>query len=335
MDVITQGGGTLLGWSDPDAHREWIRDNKPRRLRDKVMPVADAVSRFVADGDVIVSGGFGHVRVAMAVVYEIIRQGKRDLGMAAKTAVHDIDILIGGGCVTRVECSYAFGHELRGLSACGRRAVQAGRVAVCAEISNAGLQWRLLAGGMGVPFVPARVMLGTETLEKSSSKVVADPWTGKPVCLVPSLNPDVSFIHAHRADRFGNCEIDGLLVEDVDIARASKRLIVTCEEIVDDDVFRREPSRTTIPHMLVDAVCAVPWGAHPTPMYGRYFSDEEHIAEWLTAAKTDDGVAAYMQRYVRDTADFDEYLELIGGVRKLNELQSIERMQLPLKGDLA
>jgi glutaconate CoA-transferase, subunit A len=188
---------------------------------------------------------------------------------------------------------------------------------------------------MGVPFMPARVMLGTETLEKSSAKVAADPWTGKPVCLVPSLNPDVAFIHAHRADRFGNCQIDGLLVEDVDIARASKRLIVTCEEIISEDEIRRAPDKTTIPHMLVDAVCEVPWGAHPTPMYGQYFSDEEHIAEWLAAAKTDDGVAAYMKRYVHGAADFDDYLERVGGVRKLTELQRIEHMRLPLQGDLA
>ena len=334
FEPTAEGNGKLMGWHDPDEHRCWVRDNKPRTLHDKVTTVSDAVGRYVHDGDVIVSGGFGHVRVAMAVVYEIVRQGKRDLAMAAKTAVHDIDILIGGGCVTEVECAYAFGHELRGLSACGRRAVQTGRVRVVAEVSNAALQWRLLAGGMGIPFMPARVMLGTDTLQKSSAKVVTDPWSGKPVTLVPSLNPDVAFIHVHRADRFGNCQIDGMLVEDVDIARASRRVIVTCEEIIDEEEIRRTPDRTTIPFFLVDAVCEVPWGAHPTPMYRLYFSDEEHIAEWLAAARTDEGVAAYMDRFVHGVSDYDDYLDRIGGTRKLGELRRIEHMRQPLKGDL-
>ena len=121
MNILAEGQGELVGWHDPDENREWIRENKSRDLRDKRMSVQAAVAQFVHDGDFIASGGFGHIRVAMAIVYEIIRQRKRHLIMAGKTAVHDIDLLIGAGCVDRVEAAYAFGHELRGLSPAGRR----------------------------------------------------------------------------------------------------------------------------------------------------------------------------------------------------------------------
>src|SRR5512137_1679511 len=174
MEILAEGSGELLGWHDPDENRAWVRDHKPRGLIDKRMSVAEAVGRFVHDGDYVAIGGFGHIRTPMALIYEIIRQGRRDLAVAGKTAVHDLDILIGGGCVSRVECAYSFGHELRGLSACGRRAVEGAKVKVVAEISNAGYQWRFLAGMMGIPFIPARNMAGTDTFEKSACKIVRD-----------------------------------------------------------------------------------------------------------------------------------------------------------------
>ena len=138
MEIIAEGQGELIGWHDPDENRQWIVEHKSRDLRDKRLSVPEAVAQFVHDGDFLACGGFGHVRVPMALVYEIIRQRKRHLIMAGKTAVHDVDILIGGGCVDRVEAAYTFGHELRGLSPAGRRAVETGQVKVVAEISNAG-----------------------------------------------------------------------------------------------------------------------------------------------------------------------------------------------------
>ncbi|HAL62415.1 MAG TPA: CoA transferase subunit A, partial [Chloroflexi bacterium] len=152
MEILVEGQGELIGWHDPDENRKWVLENKSRDLRDKRMSVKEAVSRFVHDGDFIAMGGFGHIRVSMAAIYEIIRQKKRNLVMAGKTAVHDIDILIGGGCVSKVEVAYCFGHELRGLSPAGRRAVESGQCQVIAETSNAGYQWRFLAAMMGLPF---------------------------------------------------------------------------------------------------------------------------------------------------------------------------------------
>jgi 3-oxoacid CoA-transferase subunit A/glutaconate CoA-transferase subunit A len=331
MQILEQGQGELVGWHDPDENRKWIRENKPRDLRDKRMSVQEAVSQFVRDGDYLASGGFGHVRVAMSIVYEIIRQRKRNLTMAGKTAVHDIDILIGAGCVTRVEAAYAFGHELRGLSPAGRRAVESGECQVVAEISNAGYQWRFLAGMMGIPFIPARSMLGTDTLKKSACKVVADPWTGKPICLIPAAFPDVAIFHVPRCDKYGNAQIDGIIVEDFELARAARRVLITTEEIIEEDVIRNEPSRTAIPFYVVDAVCHVPFGAHPTQMPYRYFFDEAHIGEWLRLAETAEGAQEYFEKYVFGASDFEEYLERVGGIRKMNYLGRMMRFQEPMQ----
>jgi 3-oxoacid CoA-transferase subunit A/glutaconate CoA-transferase subunit A len=245
--------------------------------------------------------------------------------MAGKTAVHDIDILIGAGCVSKVEVAYSFGHELRGLSPAGRRAVESGQCRVVAEISNAGYQWRFLAGMMGVPFIPSRNMMGTETFERSACKIVRDPWSGEPICLIPAAYPDVALLHVPRCDPFGNAQIDGILVEDFELARAARRLILTTEEIVETETIRREPWRTVIPFHLVDAVCEVPFGAHPAQMPCRYFFDEEYIGKWLEMARTAEGAAAYLEEYVFGVNDFEAYLERIGGTRKLNDLIRAER----------
>ncbi|MBC7264761.1 MAG: CoA transferase subunit A [Chloroflexi bacterium] len=330
MEVLRRGRGELVGWYDPDENRRWIQANKSRELRDKRMTVAEAVSRFVHDGDFIASGGFGHVRVAMAVVYEIIRQGRKHLTMAGKTAVHDLDILVGAGCVDRVEVAYSFGHELRGLSPASRRAVETGRCRVVAETSNAGYQWRFLAGMMGLPFIPTRNLLGTDTFEYSSAVVVKDPFSGKPICLVPACQPDVAFIHVPRCDKYGNAQIDGILIEDFELSRAARRLIITTEEIVDEEVIRSQPWRTSIPFFVVDAVVHVPYGAHPCEMPYLYFFDEEHIAEWLQLSRTDEGVQTYFDKYVHSVPDFSAYLELIGGEKKLHYLREVEHLRMPM-----
>ncbi|MDH5636381.1 MAG: CoA transferase subunit A, partial [Candidatus Bathyarchaeota archaeon] len=246
MDVLEEGKGELLAWHDPDEHRNWILENKSRSLEDKRMGLKEAVDKFVQDDNYIAMGGFGHIRVSMASIYEMIRQRKQNLIMAGKTAVHDIDILIASGCVNRVEVAYSFGHELRGLSPASRRAVEEGTVKVLAEISNAGFQWRFKAAAMGLPFIPTRVMLGTDTFKYSSAKVVKDPFSGKPICLLPACYPDVVFIHVHRCDKFGNCQIDGIIIEDFELARAARRLIVTTEEIIDEERIRNAPWRTVI-----------------------------------------------------------------------------------------
>lgn len=330
MKMAEGGKGELIGWRDPDENREWIAKNKPRALIDKRMPVAEAVKKYISDGDFVVSGGFGHVRVSMPVIYEMIRQKKKSLAMAGKTAVHDMDLLIGGGCVSKVEVAYGFGYEMRGLAPCSRRAVEQGRVKVAGETSNAGYQWRFLAAMMGIPYIPARNLLGTDTFKRSSAKAGTCPFSGKPLALIPAAYPDVAFMHVHECDRYGNARIEGIAMEDFEIARAARRLIITTEKIVPDREIRDHPCQTLIPFYCVDAVVPAPYGSHPCHMPYLYYFDEEHIGEWLQASKTDEGVEKYLDKYVRGTKDFAQYIKLIGGKKRMEHLAKVERLQARL-----
>ncbi|MCX7708208.1 MAG: CoA transferase subunit A [Anaerolineae bacterium] len=327
MELLQEGHGELIGWHDPDENREWVLKNKSRDLRDKRMTVAEAVARFIPDGAFVASGGFGHVRVSMAIIYEIIRQRKRHLVLAGKTAVHDGDILIASGCVDRVEVAYTFGHELRGLSPASRRMVEEGHCRVVGETSNAGYQWRFLAAAMGLPFVPTRSLLGTDTLAHSSAKVVRDPWSGKPICLLPACYPDVAFIHVTRCDMYGNAQIDGTVIEDFELARAARRLILTTEQIIPEAQIRETPWRTVIPYHLVDAVVEVPFGSHPCQMPRLYYFDEDHIRAWMQRSKTAEGAAEYFEEFVFGVPDFAAYLEKIGGRERLRHLQEVEALR--------
>lgn len=327
MNVLEEGEGELIGWADPDEMRRWMRDEKPDGLVDKRMSASEAVSEYVDDGDLLVSGGFGHVRVSTGLIHEIIRQGVTDLALAGKTAVYDSDLLIASGAVTEVEAAYSFAHEARGLAPASRRRVEGGDCEVVAEISNAGLQWRFLAAKMGLPFVPSRILAGTDTFAKSSAVQVEDPFGGKPMTLLPACYPDVALIHVSRCDKYGNAQIDGITVEDPEIAAAAKRLVLTTEEIVDTEAIRDDPDATAFPHFLVDAIVEMPYGCHPGEMPGHYYFDEDHIAEWLDRSGTEEGVEAYMDEYIHGVDDFGAYLEKIGGEDTLAHLEAVERYE--------
>jgi acyl CoA:acetate/3-ketoacid CoA transferase alpha subunit len=330
LEVQSEGTGEALPKIDLEEHRQWVLEKKSRVLESKLTSVKEAVTKFVNDNSYIVLGGFGHVRSPMTAVYELIRQGKRGLVVNAHPGCHDIDLLAAAGCIRKVDRAYGGGHEVRGLSPAFRRAVEAGEIEVV-EWSNAALAWRFKAAAMGLPFLPCRVMIGTDTFRHSAAKIVSCPFTGVKICLVPACYPDVAFIHVHRCDAHGNAQIDGTTVEDVDIARASRRVVLTTEEIVPTDRLRETPWRTTIPHYLVDAVVEIPWGAHPTNMPYLYYFDEEHITEWLRKARTEEGARDFLDKYVRGLRDFDSYLELVGGVRKLTYLKKLEQYQATLE----
>ncbi|MFB6112887.1 MAG: CoA transferase subunit A [Halodesulfurarchaeum sp.] len=327
LETTAVGSGDLLAWEHPDEVRRFRREEKTRAVTDKRMTAREAVEEYIDDGDVVTSGGFGHVRISTPIIHEIIRQSVTDLGFLAKTSVYDLDLLIGAGAVSEVEAAYAFAHETRGLAPASRRKIEGGEVEVVAEASNATLQWRFLAAKMGVPFVPTRILSGTDTFEKSSARVVEDPYSGDPVTVVPAAFPDAAFIHVSKADRYGNAVIDGIAVEDPELAAAAKRLIVTTEELVDTEEIRDQPKETAIPFFLVDAVVEAPYGSHPGEMPYCYYFDEEHIAEWLSLSDTQDGVEEYLERYVTGTDSFEEYLERVGGEETIAELEAVEQYE--------
>jgi len=317
--------GELFSSPDVEEARTFFRE-KPRTMTKKLMSVSEAVSRFVLDGDYLASGGFGGVRIASAVLHEIVRQRKRNLGIAGHTATHDFQILAAGRCFDRCDIAYIVGLELRGLSPNARRYMESGAVKMT-EWSNATLAWRYKAASMGVPFLPARVVLGTEVLKYSAAKTIECPFTGTKLLAVPALYPDVGIIHVHRADIYGNCQIDGITIADYDVGRSSKRVIITTEHLVHTDEIRKEPLKTLLPFWLVDAVCHVPYGSYPGNMPYEYFSDEAHLAQWMQAEQDPKAFQEFLDKYIYGVKDFTEYLELNGGESRMAELRALEPLR--------
>lgn len=314
--------GELFQSPDVNAAREFFRQ-KSRAMVDKRMSVREAVERFIHDGDYIATGGFGSVRFSTAVLHEIVRSRKRNLGFSGHSTTHDFQILAAGRVIDRCDIAYVVGLEIRGLSPNGRRFMESGAVRTT-EWSNAGLGWRYKAAAMGVPFLPARVMLGSDTQRYSAGRLIEDPFTGQKLLAVPALYPDVGIIHVHQADIYGNAQIDGTTIVDLDLAKASKRLIVTTERLVKTEEFRRDPRKTSIPYWQVDAVCHVPFGSYPGNMPFEYFSDERHLAEWVEVEQDEARFAAFLDKFIYGVDDFETYLSLAAGEQRLAELRSLE-----------
>ena len=334
MGELASGTGPLFTDPSPDAARAFFR-KKPRALINKVMSVKEAVSRFVHDGDYLASGGFGTNRIATAALHEIVRQKKRDLGFAGHTTTHDFEILTAGNMdgeklLARVDIAYIVGLEARGLSPHARRVMQSGEVEVC-EWTNYALACRLRAAAAGIPFVPARNMLGTDTFRRSAAKEIRCPFTGIKLIALPALYPDVSVLHVHESDCYGNCRIKGITVADLDLARASKRVILTTERLITNDEIRNAPHATDIPSFCVDAVCEVPYGSYPGNMPGEYYSDEEHLREWLKVERDEADFRDFLDKHIYGVSDFQEYLQLCGGIERIKELRAQELL-LPKEG---
>jgi glutaconate CoA-transferase subunit A len=325
---LSRGEGALF--ADPSAdHARAFFAAKPRALTDKVTTVAEAVRTLVRDGDYLAIGGFGCARVPIAVTHEIVRQGRQNLRFAGHTATHDFQILCAGNQTGRgrtlaaVDFAYALGMEARGLSPHARRVIESGEVR-CTEWTNYALAVRLRAAAMGVPYLPVRSMLGTDTFRQSAAREVICPFTGARLVALPALYPDIAAIHVHEADRYGNCRVRGTTVADLDLARAAKRLIVTCERLIPNDEIRSDPTRTAIPFFCVDAVCEVPFGSYPGNMPYEYFSDEEHVRAWMDAEEDEDHYRAFLDKYLFQVRDFNEYLSLCGGLARLQVLRARE-----------
>jgi glutaconate CoA-transferase subunit A len=328
MHLLSKGEGELF--SDPSAdHARAFFANKPRALVDKVTTVADAVRQLVHDGDYLAIGGFGCDRIPTAVVHEILRQNKQNLRFAGHTATHDFQILCAGNLLGRgktlsaVDVAYVVGLEARGLSPHARRVLESGEVS-CTEWSNYTLAVRFKAAAMGVPFLPARSLLGTDTFRHSAAAVITCPFTGDKLAAIPALYPDVAAIHVHEADRYGNCRIRGTTVADLDVARAAKRLIITCERLIPNDEIRSDPTRTVIPFFCVDAVCEVPYGSYPGNMPYEYFSDEAHLCRWLEVEADPAVFRVFLEQHIYDVPDFGEYLQRCGGLARMQELRRQE-----------
>ncbi len=312
----------LYGFLNPDRFRD-INHKKSKALIDKTTSLQSAIEKYVKDGDYLGIGGFGMDRIPSAALHEIVKQKKRHLTLAGHTATHDGQILCAGGCVENIDAAYVVGVELLGLSPNYRKIFQEGKVNVT-EWTNATLAWRYKAAAMGLSFLPVRSMLGTETFEKSKAIEFNCPFTGEKYALIPACFPDVSIIHVPRSDKFGNCQIDGISVSDYDLARASKKIIITTEEIIDISEIRNNSERTIIPFYCVDAVVHVPYGSFPGNMPKKYYLDIKHLGEWNEAEKSEETLKVFLDDYIYNVKDWNEYLEKCGGKKRLEELRSIE-----------
>ncbi len=316
IPVVAKGEKSLIQPVDLEAFREHNR-KKSKALTDKTMTDEEAIEKFVKNGDYIGFELYGTVRCPMSLTRALVRSGKKDFRIVGQ-GVHELDLMFAADMVREIDFTY-IGLEVYGISGNMRRRVESGDVKKIVEWSNAALTWRFKAASMGIPFIPTRSMLGTDTFKKSSAIAIECPFTGTPVALLPALIVDVGIIHVNRADIHGNCQIDGISGFAFEMSRACKTLIISAEEIVDTAEIRAHPDRTMIPYYLVDAVVHAPYGSWPGEMSALYERDEPHYKMFVEQQKTKEGMDAYMKEWLYDLPDHRALLEKIGEER-LKEL---------------
>jgi glutaconate CoA-transferase subunit A len=285
---------------------------KPKSAAEKLTSLEDAVTR-VHDGDQIALGGCLYSRTPLALVWALLRRRPRGLTLARNLMCYEGEWGLVAGAVDKIVTSWMGIGLPWGLSRIAREYVESGRV-VFEEWSHLGIGLRFRAAAMGLPFLPTLTMLGSDLMGVGGSKTVTCPYTGETLHAVPALFPDVALLHVHRADRLGNCQIDGYPHMDSDIAFAAATVLVSAEEIVGEDEIRRQPDRTVIPGFAVDALAHVPHGSYPHECYGLYESDPAHFGVYVDGIKEHGaaGVESYLDRYVYGPATYPEYLERFG-----------------------
>lgn len=276
----------------------------------KLMSLSEAISRYVHNGDSVYLAGFTHL-IPFAAGHEIIRQGLKDLTLARATPDLIYDQMVAAGCARKVIFSYLGNPGVGSLRAV-RAAIEAGALE-WEEYSHFGMISRLQAGATGLPFMPMNQTAATD-LERSNPLIrrVVDPYSGQEVVVVPPLHPDVAVVHVQRADSSGNAHLWGIVGEQKEAAFAAKHVILTAEEIVDESVIRSDPNRTLIPEFIVDAICHVPYAAHPSYTQGYYDRDNDFYLEWDKISESNETLRAYLEAWVFGVADRAEYWAKLG-----------------------
>ena len=305
-------------------------------MADKVLSLPEAAAQ-VPSGATLSIGGFTSQRHPTALLRELVRRGVKDLIVYCHSAGSDVDLLIGAGCVRRVEGAYLADGVFSPIAPNWRRFVEAGRIEF-EDYSNAAMMARFSAGAMGLPFLPTRSMLGTDLLAREGldpavravdpraaprkAVPLACPFSGEAVVLVPAVRTEFCLLHVQKASPQGLVRIEGQEFLDVQQALAADRVLVTCEELVADEELRREPERNRLPPFAVHGVVPVAFGAHPHSVHNCYDYDPVHLAEFARAARSEEEFLAYLERYVFGVADHAGYLEAVGGEQRLDELRA-------------
>lgn len=276
----------------------------------KLCSLNEAVAQFVQDGDLLYAAGFTHL-IPFAAGHEIIRQGRRNLTLARATPDLIYDQMVAAGCAKKVIFSY-LGNPGVGSLRIIRNEIEAGRLE-WEEYSHYGMISRLQAGAAGLPFIPMNQTAAPD-LESNNPNIrrVRDPYTGREVITVPPLHPDVAIIHVQRADVNGNAQIWGIVGEQKEVAFASRKVILTAEEIVDESVIRSDPNRTLIPELIVSAVCHVPHCAHPSYTQGYYDRDNVFYLNWDRITENIETTRSWLDEWVYGVKNADEYWQKLG-----------------------
>jgi glutaconate CoA-transferase subunit A len=272
----------------------------------ELLPLNEAIDRFVSNGDTVALEGFTHL-IPTAAAHEIIRQDKKDLTLVRMTPDLVYDLLIGAGCAKKLVFSWGGNPGVGSLHRL-RDAVekQWPQPLEIEEHSHADLANAYVAGASGLPFAVLRAYLGSDLPKVNPTiKFIECPFTGEMLAAVPSVRPDVTVIHAQKADRKGNVLIAGILGVQKEAALAAKRCIVTVEEIVDD--LQAPMNACVLPTWALSAVCLVPGGAHPSYAHGYYERDNRFYQQWDPIARDRDSFTAWVNEYIRETADFTAF----------------------------
>jgi glutaconate CoA-transferase, subunit A len=286
---------------------------RDRSLREKVMPLEEA-AKLVKDGDKVGIGGSTLSRTPMAMIWALIRAGRKNLSCSRSIMSSEGELLFGSGASTHVLTSWFSQGIVWGVSKVMRQYTESKR-ARFEEWSHMAVGMRFRAGAMGVPFLPMRSMMGSDVIGRlPDAREIECPFTGEKLVLVPALNPDVALIHVQRCDAYGNAQMDGLQFMDIDLAMAANRVILTTERIVSNDQIRRAPDQTKIPFLAVDAVVEAPFGCAPHECYGVYEPFFKHLDMYAELIRKDPekGMAAYLERHFYGPKSWSGYLDLLG-----------------------
>ena len=280
----------------------------------KLLTLSESIQRFVPDDSSLAMGLSLESLIPFAAAHEIIRQRKKSLTLIGPISDILFDQVIGGGCVRQVRAAWV-GNVITGSCYNFRRAIETGSLTI-EDHSNLTLAMALRAGAMGVSFMPARTALGSDLFNTNSAlKTITCPFTGDRLAAVAAITPDVAIVHVQRSDEYGNAHSWGNLGVARDACLASRRVIITAEEIVSADLISRDPNRVITPGFRVSAVVHFPWGGHPSPVPGCYNRDHQVFIDYRNESKTPELFADWQKRWVDGIHGPQEYLDLLGRER--------------------
>ncbi|WP_119166132.1 CoA transferase subunit A [Algihabitans albus] len=263
----------------------------------KITDLASAVGENLKSGDTVAFEGFTHL-IPHAAAHEAVRQGTGDLTLVRMTPDVIYDQMIGMGLARKLVFSYA-GNPGVGLLRRLRDALETGwpNRPEIVEHSHAAMANAYEAGAANLPFAVLRGYLGAGLAEVNPDiRSVVCPYSGERLATVPAIRPDITFIHAQKADRRGNVLIEGIIGIQKEAVLAAKRAVVTVEEIVDD--LNSHPNACILPHWTIAAIAEVPGGAHPSYAHGYYGRDNASYLEWDRIAADRATFQDWMQTHV-------------------------------------